>query len=85
MCALVAYILSMASYMVIAARRVHEPRRRIIHISVAFVGFLYALLAIWGAGKDSVYYGLLFVLAGVPLFALQRIRMSNEADQNPLT
>lgn len=85
MCALVAYILSMASYMVIAAQKIQERRKRNLHISVAFIGFLYALLAIWGAGKDSVYYGLLFVLAGVPLFALQRIKMAVENDQTRLS
>jgi len=78
MCALISYILSMASGMVIAAQRITEPKPRRKQITIAFIGFCFALLAIWGAGKDSVYYGLLFTLAGVPLFALQRIRMADE-------
>ena len=78
MCALVAYILSMASGMVIAAEKIKEPGPRRKQIAIAFIGFCFALLAIWGAGKDSVFYGLLFTLAGVPLFAMQRIRMARE-------
>ncbi|MGE0360491.1 MAG: amino acid permease [Vicinamibacterales bacterium] len=44
---------------------------------ISGVAFVYALAAVAGAGADTVYYGLLMLLAGLPL--LVAVRRSNSA------
>jgi APA family basic amino acid/polyamine antiporter len=73
--ALIAYLLSMAAYIIVAPRYVTEKKKLRIHLIVAFGGFLYALWAVAGAGEGSVYYGLLAVLAGIPIYAFQKIKI----------
>jgi len=47
----------------------------------ASVGFLYALWAIGGAGRDAVYWGFLMLLAGIPVYVwMKRQAMVNRTD-----
>ena len=39
---------------------------------VAVLAFLYAMLAIVGAGAETVFYGFVLLLAGLPLFVWLR-------------
>lgn len=74
MAVLIAYLLSMASYMIIAARTMERPDKRNLHITLALIGFAYSLWALAGAGMESVYYGLLAVVAGIPLYAWRKMK-----------
>jgi hypothetical protein len=40
--------------------------------AVAVLAFLYAMLAIVGAGAETVFYGFVLLLAGLPLFVWLR-------------
>jgi APA family basic amino acid/polyamine antiporter len=39
---------------------------------VSILAFLYAMFAIGGAGADTVLYGFLLLLAGLPLYVWMR-------------
>ena len=74
MAVLVAYLLSMASYMVIASKTISGIKKRRFHIALALIGFGYSLWALAGAGKESLYFGLLAVVAGIPLYAWRKMK-----------
>jgi len=74
MTVLIAYLLSMASYMVLATHHIEFPSKRKWHILMALFGFIYSIWALAGAGAESVYYGLLSVVAGIPLFAWRKMK-----------
>lgn len=73
MTVLVAYLLSMAAFMVIAVR-ISKGKSYYQNITLALVGFGYSMWALVGAGEQAVYWGIISVFAGVPLFAYRRIR-----------
>ena len=73
MTVLVAYLLSMTSYMILASRQDWSTRKRTGNILLALIGFGYSFWALAGAGEDSVYYGLLSVVAGIPLYAWRKM------------
>ena len=39
---------------------------------VSVLAFVYAMFAIFGAGADTVFYGFLALLAGLPLYVWMR-------------
>jgi len=45
---------------------------------VAMVGFAYAMWAIAGSGRDSVYWGFLLLMAGVPIYAWIIAKSAND-------
>jgi len=63
----------MTSYMILASRQDWSTRKRTGNILLALIGFGYSFWALAGAGVDSVYYGLLSVVAGIPLYAWRKM------------
>ncbi len=47
----------------------------------ASVGFLYALWAIGGAGRDAVYWGFLMLLAGIPVYVWMKRQQGWRGEQ----
>jgi APA family basic amino acid/polyamine antiporter len=45
-----------------------EGRRLAGAVVTALLGFAYSLWAIAGAGRDTVYWGLILLLAGIPMY-----------------
>jgi APA family basic amino acid/polyamine antiporter len=44
--------------------------------AVAAIAFVYSFWAIAGAGQDTVYYGFLLLVAGLPVYvSMQRSRL----------
>jgi len=74
MAVLVAYLLSMASFMVVASAKFTDRRKRNKYIALALIGFGYSIWALAGAGMESVYFGLLAVVAGIPLYAWRKMK-----------
>lgn len=73
LCTLVPYLFTAASYaLVVVAKKVGggiwQP------ISLACLGFGYSIWAIYGAGKEAVFYGLLLLLIGVPFYVIMKLR-----------
>ena len=75
MAVLIAYLLSMASYMIIATQTIEQSAKRTSHITLALIGFAYSFWALAGAGMESIYYGLLAVVAGIPLYAWRKMKL----------
>jgi basic amino acid/polyamine antiporter, APA family len=80
---LIPYIFSSLSELVMLAR--DRPRRRGEGVgrrtALAVVALLYSLWAVMGSGRDTVFWGLLLLLAGVPVYAWQvRKRGANGVD-----
>lgn len=70
MTVLVAYLLSSASWLVVSARlNVKEKSGSLL---IGIVAFGYSMWALVGSGTDAVYWGIISVFAGVPLYALRR-------------
>jgi APA family basic amino acid/polyamine antiporter len=72
-CTLIPYVFSAVSELVIFAReREKFSGERLTGASiVAVIALAYSLWAIVGAGRDTVFWGLLLLLAGVPFYWLQ--------------
>ncbi len=51
-----------------------EPRPRGGAALVSVLAFVYAMFAIYGAGADTVFYGFLMLLAGLPVYVWLAVR-----------
>jgi len=66
---LVPYLLTSVSYMIIAARQKNAVKGSLAAVFLlGLVASAYALWEIIGTGEKSIVYGLLFLVAGVPLY-----------------
>lgn len=59
---------TMAYLMILLRKRDSEPRRLLKPAVIGGLGFIYSLWAIAGAGQEVVYWGLLLLLAGIPVY-----------------
>lgn len=72
---LVPYVLcSLAEPMIRARGPTREGRGPGVWLAVSLLAFLYSLWAIAGSGRDTVYWGFLLLLAGVPVYVWIRWR-----------
>jgi APA family basic amino acid/polyamine antiporter len=66
---LVPYLLSSASYIVMTAKKSYSPKGGMLAVSLLGMGGVcYALWEIIGTGQLSVFYGFLYLMAGVPFY-----------------
>lgn len=75
---LVPYLFTSASYaLVLIDSRIGLPRfsRNMI---LAALGFIYSLWTIYGSGNDTVFYGFLLLLAGMPFYVLMKYNQKND-------
>ncbi|QGX40381.1 amino acid permease [Permianibacter aggregans] len=49
--------------------------RQKLDIVLTLLAFLYAFWAVAGTGQETVFWGFLLLLAGVPIYAIRRIRL----------
>ncbi|HMC01053.1 MAG TPA: amino acid permease [Flavobacteriaceae bacterium] len=69
---LIPYLLVAAAYiLVLIERRIHIDSW-IKTISLGMLGILFSLWAIYGAGKESVFYGFLLLICGIPFYVLMK-------------
>ena len=64
---LIPYLLCALAEIMIRARRGDHIRLSPSILILATLGFAYALWAIYGAGEDVVFWGVLLLLAGLPI------------------
>lgn len=74
---LVPYAFSSAAFVVSSARRGEAPPAR--RVVVAALAFAFSLWAIVGSGADTVFWGCVLLLAGVPVYALMRRQPRRQA------
>jgi APA family basic amino acid/polyamine antiporter len=71
---LLAYSFSMPSYIILLAKDKELNRTDWFKILVTIVGFAFSLWAIIGSGETTVYWGFILVMAGVPFYAVMKLR-----------
>ncbi len=79
---LIATFFTLVPYMVCAMAEVLFSRtqaRRVRNVLVASFAFAFALWAAAGAGEQSLYWGTLIMLAGLPVYAWQKWRQAESA------
>ena len=66
---LVPYLLSAAAYIVIGTKKSALHKGSLLSVvMLGMLAFIYALWEIAGSGYQTVYYGFLFLMAGVPFY-----------------
>jgi len=76
------YVLCSLTEILLAAqeKRARKYKLTLAASIVPSLAFLYALWAIGGSGRDTVYWGFLLLLAGVPFYVMEKIRSNRCAD-----
>lgn len=67
-CALLPYLFTAASYALIIIEKKLQTKSWIKTFILSALGFSYALWAIYGSGSDTVYYGFMLLLIGIPVY-----------------
>ncbi len=75
---LVPYLFTSASYaLVIIEQKLGVPRL-IRNLILAALGFAYSIWTIYGSGNDTVFYGFLLLLAGIPFYILMKYNQTKD-------
>jgi APA family basic amino acid/polyamine antiporter len=77
---LVPYVFCSAADVVLSLRNVEETNRRLWSkiLLVPGLAFLFSLWAIGGSGRDTVYWGFLLLLAGIPVYVWATLQRDEE-------
>ena len=65
---LVPYLFSTAAYIVIKIEKKYFEGSWLQSVTLALLAFLFSLWAVAGAGQDTVYWGFILLMAGVPFY-----------------
>ncbi len=65
---LVPYLFSTAAYIVIKIEKKYFNGKWLQSVALAILAFLFSLWAVAGAGQDTVYWGFILLMAGVPFY-----------------
>jgi APA family basic amino acid/polyamine antiporter len=72
---LIPYVFCSAAEALISLRAGSPARRRLgAGLLVPGLAFLYSMWAIAGSGRDTVFWGFLLLLAGLPVYVWNRLR-----------
>ncbi|HMJ68225.1 MAG TPA: amino acid permease [Cyclobacteriaceae bacterium] len=74
MTSLLSYSLSMPSYVILLAKDRSLDKTGWIRIVVTIIGFIFSFWAIIGSGEVIVYWGFILLMAGVPFYAVMKLR-----------
>jgi APA family basic amino acid/polyamine antiporter len=79
---LFSYVLCSMAEILLAARERSDLKEKLtLTASITpALAFLYSLWAIGGSGRDTVYWGFLLLLAGIPFYVFEKIRGHSCAD-----
>ncbi len=70
--ALIPYLFAAAAYALIVFERRLKMKSKAKIVILSGLGFLYSLWAIYGSGEETVYYGFLLLLLGIPVYILMK-------------
>ena len=70
--ALIPYLFSAAAYALIIVEKKLQPKSWVKTFVLVTLGFAYSLWAIYGSGSDTVYYGFLLLLLGIPVYIFMK-------------
>jgi APA family basic amino acid/polyamine antiporter len=75
---LVPYLFTSASYALIIIEQRIGTSKLIRNLVLAALGFSYSLWTIYGSGNDTVFYGFLLLLAGIPFYILMKYNQKKD-------
>jgi len=75
---LVPYLFVMASYVIVMIEKKLHGNNFFKTFLLGGLGFAYSIWAIYGSGHDTVFYGFLLLLAGIPFYALMQWNKRNK-------
>ncbi|MCB0461359.1 MAG: amino acid permease [Flavobacteriaceae bacterium] len=75
---LVPYLFVAAAYVIILIERKIYMNSLIKTMSLGMLGIAYSLWAIYGSGSDTVFYGFLLLLLGLPFYVMMKWNRRNE-------
>ncbi len=78
MTVLVPYLFSAVAYVVLAVKSNELKWNNGIKIAIAILAFAYSLWAVAGSGQESVYWGFLLLMIGVPLYGWSKVKANRE-------
>ncbi|WP_370477766.1 amino acid permease [Tamlana flava] len=76
--ALLPYLLSAAAYVLIIIEKKLHANNWVKTFLLGSLGFAYSLWAIWGSGRDTVFYGFILLLSGIPFYLLMHWHKRND-------
>ena len=76
--ALLPYLLSAAAYVLIIIEKKLHSNSWVKTFVLGGLGFAYSLWAIWGSGRDTVFYGFMLLLSGIPFYLLMQWHKRND-------
>ncbi|MDC8002819.1 amino acid permease [Aureisphaera galaxeae] len=77
LCCLVPYLFTAASYALVKIEKKFQVHEKLYAIVLSALAFAYSIWAIYGSGSDTVFYGFLLLLMGVPLYVLMKWNQKN--------
>lgn len=78
MTVLVPYLFSAVSYVIIAIKSKELKWSSGIKLTIAMIAFVYSIWALAGSGQESVYWGFLLLMIGVPLYGWSKVKANRE-------
>jgi APA family basic amino acid/polyamine antiporter len=76
MTVLVPYLFSAVSFAILAVRTKQLKWNSATKLMIALLAFGYSMWAVGGSGQETVYWGFLLLMAGVPLYGWSKMRSS---------
>lgn len=76
--ALVPYLFTSASYALVIIESKTGMPRLVRNLILAALGFAYSLWTIYGSGTDTVFYGFLLLLGGIPFYILMKYNQNKD-------
>ena len=70
--ALIPYLFVAAAYIIVVIERNLHFNSAIKTFTLGTLGATYSIWAIFGTGSDTVFYGFLLLLAGIPFYVLMQ-------------
>ena len=71
---LVPYLFVSASYILFHLEKKYIKRRKIKSITLGIFGVVYSIWAILGSGSESIFYGTILLLIGIPFYYIMKIK-----------
>ncbi len=73
---LIPYLFSMVAYAILLYKQ--KPSNQLItRMVVALVAFCFSLWAVAGSGQETVYWGFILLMVGLPFYAIMKIQNNN--------
>jgi APA family basic amino acid/polyamine antiporter len=79
LCCLVPYLFVAAAYVLITIRKGLFAERKIQIGTLATIGVIYSIWAIYGSGVQTVFYGTFLLIAGLPVFGWMKYKQGKSA------